>query len=1273
MNKKRKIFTMVFIVAICISMILFAVACGPKETTEDENGSVTSKATFANGDFVTYTGTTFPSSPTNWAAAPGSESTSSATPTGEKNLIAGVINTEEDSFRSYKSTYGLKDNPVAISSDNRVLMIYNKVPTSYKYTSDSVKVEKNKYYKLTINVKTLDLVGVDGAEKFGAYINLNGDAYATFSEINTNNIWTPFSVFIAGSKIEDKNITVTLSLGKGSKTSGVMTKGHAFFDDITLSNKNSEGVVYTEADYKNAPQNATSNKYNMQMSDQDFDFIGDSESTPQSPVKFTGKVGYGSGENASSSSVERGVVNPRMTFTDANSSNLSITKATEGAFADNMLMINNKKLTAYGYRAAVPMQIENAKIYKFSIKVRTLMLEGKGVIIKLTDGTDSDSLNFSANNINTNGEWQTIEMFITANDLRPNKLYLEMWAGVGGLEQTDTHFKGAAFFDDCTLEVVTAVGDNADLNFSMKNDKPVAMSNDFTQFTKTDWMNEQARTHNGLFNAEQWSTFGKFGIDFPLTVADNAPNVYAINNFLPNAYSVANFFANADKTADISKGTTLNPNSYYLISVWVKTQGIDKKQGVEVNLLSFDKKKEKLEYKYSVSTLSTLSGFNSANLEEDALKQNNGYTELKFYVQGNELNDKTIGFEMNLGSGLASNSSTHVMGFAFFNNFTFEKITSSEYSNATENSTAKKASLKSSAGGGEVSGNGKFNFIDAPGTESTYKDVIKKQNDLTPDLDDNTAVFDENGNLKDYLGLPSDWSISKKEALTAETNKSLGGILQLKNSKDQKQTVAGLASDPTYPANHSILTTDNYPNVLAIQNSADLQSLGFSSSSISLSENSYYVFEIWAKGSLFSIELATTSNTNPPTEEQTYYGASNTDWTKYQIYVQTGISSVSVKLSLYAGNPKGTSVLPGEVYFTGATYNAITKDAFEMNDDESNKNEKIITKSWLVDTFSDYTVVEDKLSKSNSWTANVVENAAPVAEEDLISGVFNKSINDWKLLGINPDTDLAIVNKIFNEGSHTPDIGNSLFALYQKNKTAYRYTSKSSTLKEDTYYKISIWALTYGLESGKTAYISLKVNNLTYSFGLNNPTTELAKSRLINTSTYDADGKETIGEWKEFSYYIRTEKGVKPNITLTMGLGYAEKDNYIQGRLFVDNFSVIEVDEAGFIARLPIEGEDPEKLDESSLPAETAKNNYRIVFTKENAEAEVTPEPGTVEEKKTNLNWLYITSGVIGGVIVVVVVFVLVKKLAPLRKKKLTKSTSKKPEKKIDDHDKFAG
>lgn len=1260
MNKSKRLLTLILVLCMCMTMVFLAVACNDTDDDTTDNGSVTSETAFPNGDFISYTGDSYPATPTNWSGNPGSSSSSSATPTGENNLISGVIDVSDTLFKKNRSKYGRIDNPGKIGTDDKIMMIYNKTETSYKYDSDSVSISKNDYFKLSLNVKTDQLSGKDNDQEYGVYIYVNGDAYASFKAINTNNTWQKYELYIEASKIQDTSLTVTVSLGVGSTTTGHMTKGYAFFDNFVIENLSdvAEGKTpFTKDDYNKITTSPQVAKYSMETCDGNFDFVSDTTKTPYTPTKFTYKAGTGDGENAptSSSHSERGIVDPSMTINNGDGQKIDITKASDNS-SDTMLMLNNKKLTAVGYRANVPMHIANGKVYKISLKVRTIAQEGT-VTVMLTDGTDSDALNFIYDKINTNSNWQTIEFFIQGNDLRANKVYLEMWAGTGGENETTTHFRGAAFFDDCTIEVVddSVFDPLADYHYSFQKSNPTQIALDtFQTLEKTGFINDNARTNFKMFNINDFAAQG-FDCENPKTVSSNATTVLGINNFLPSSYVVSNILK-GQTNIDTTNATNINPNSYYLISVWVKTVNVKKSLGLTVNLVRYNDEITSNEHYFkAVTSLASIENFNSLNMNEDDLAVNNGYTELSFYIQGHQLEQKKIGLELTFGTGTTSQSSLHAMGFAFVNNFTYEIITPSEYNTASEGTTIKKSALTTTASSTEVSSNGLFNNIDIPATETLYTD----------DATSKTKTIFENGALKDYLGVPTNWTINNKDALT--NNTGTAGIMQLANYSNAPQEYAalGFSVNPEYPTTGTPLNTKAYPHVLAIRNSDSLSHLGYTSSSISLTENSYYIFEVWAKTATnkkFSIELSTTGDAG---EDSTFNNYSGTgDWQLYRIYVQTGISSVSVKLGLYSGDPKSSLGAANEVYFTGATYSTITKDAFNQKDTIGGQ---VKTKSWLVDTFSDYTIQEDALSVPKSWSAAAVENDAPVDSESRISGVFNRTRDDWKLLDINADTQQDLINKIF---ATDKNIGNSLFALYNKEKTAYRYNSASHTLEAEQYYKISIWALTYGLASNESAFISLKVNNKTYSYGLLNATTNNGKLRRVNTSTYAEDGTETVGTWQEFNFYIKTEKGVTPSISLSMGLGYAGKDNYIKGTLFADNFSVLEIEEADFIARQPIEGESESNLDQSSIAAELVPNNIRIVFTKEDAAAEEGPEE-TPEDDKPNLNWLYITSGVIGGVIVVVVIIVLVKKFAPRRKRKLTQATANKPKKKTDNRDKF--
>ncbi|MDE6613939.1 MAG: hypothetical protein K2K24_00355 [Clostridia bacterium] len=198
---------------------------------------------------------------------------------------------------------------------------------------------------------------------------------------------------------------------------------------------------------------------------------------------------------------------------------------------------------------------------------------------------------------------------------------------------------------------------------------------------------------------------------------------------------------------------------------------------------------------------------------------------------------------------------------------------------------------------------------------------------------------------------------------------------------------------------------------------------------------------------------------------------------------------------------------------------------------------------------------------------------------------------------------------------------------------------------------------------------------------------------MVNTSTYE-NGVEKIGKWTEYAFYIYAEEDISSTTaTLSVGLGFNSENYRMTGYVFVDNFSVDEIDEEDFIARKVQYGEDENgnyykdgdnyyeadanysgtrykilsdsevaKLD-NSLNSEltsddAAKNNFRIVFTSDDSNAEPAEEDEQPEEaKKNSMMWLYISLGAVSGIIVVIVVIYLIKKFAPKRKKKLVKSS----------------
>lgn len=1262
MKRNKKFLLTVIAVVLCIALIASFVACKDETpSTSEENPT----ELFTNGSFIGTSGSGYPLTPSNWTGAPGSTSSNESykTPTGSDNLVAGVISTDDKTYRSNSKTYGGAANPGNKGEDDNILMIYNKVSTVYKYTSASVTLDKSSYYKLSVWVKT---IGIDknasdyNEGKSGAYIYVNGAAYAAFEAIDTEGEWKEYTTYIETSDISSQTITVVLSLGNGSKMENSMTKGWAFFDSVTLTNLTDvkEGeTAWTADDYNKVVKSDTVAKYTMKLADADFDYTT-ATSSPYTPTKYTKVKGTGNGDDAPSASdyVTSGLLKTAETSVVTDSAtNAEIAVSTHNGAAGRIFYQQNKKATAYGIRSSVATRfLGGEQYYKLSVWVRTVVSDSsKGMSVKLTDGTTDSTVYFEAENINTAGEWKQIDVYVEANQFRYQDVYVEFWLGEGGADDSSTHVQGIFFVDDMSLVSVTAE------EYAAATESTTVFKHSFASTLSADSLVNLAnfgedngedaitgRSSFGVVDTANWESGSYASIDNPETPTSLATSVLVVNNYLPSVYKVSNIFKNSDGTVS-DGGYTVNPNSYYAVSMWIKTKDIDSAKGVNVALVSYDDEKD---YDESKTSLASFTNLNTENLADYKSANNADYTEIRFFVQTGTESAK-LGIEVSLGSGSANDSSSFASGYAFVSTATVEKVTASDYSSASTSTVLKTYSFVSSSGSAEVSSNGYFNQTDVKATQELYGE----------------DVYNDNGMLTGALGVPTGWTVSNSDAL--KNKEVTAGVVDINN--DAQKNAAGLtiAADTFYDSmNLAGVNATDYPNVLAISGRSGY--FGYKSGTISLSSNSYYVVSVWAKmeaESVITVSLDTTTKSANYTVSPIRAVDVGTGWQQYAFLVETSATSVSANLSLYIGSEADTAGSMKTAYFTMATYSSVSETAYKALVDSATTagtlGKTVFERSFNTDSFDSYSTSDNSAFTPSNWTGAKIGDDASTADIDLTAGVFNRKEGDWSLIGLDPDdeADSVIVNAIYNNTDNNY-VGDNVLVIYNKNANAYKYSSSSVTLSGDTYYRISVWVLTYGLDKDATATVSLKLNNLSYTFGKQTRTESNDVKRAINTSTYAEDGTETIGSWTQYNFYVKTEKDVTPTAVLTLSLGFENKENFVKGYAFFDNFTVDKISEDEFIARKPVEGETEETIDESLIADELVPNNYRIVYTQKDADAEeetTDKEETPATNPATEYLWLWISTGVLGALIIVAVIVVLYRKFSK-KSKKLVKGGSKK-------------
>lgn len=171
--------------------------------------------------------------------------------TSTSKATSGIINTIDDnsssSFAKYKSSkYFLDENPLAHGSDTKILMINSKVKsgesqrTRKGYSSSSITLQANSYYKFSVAVKTTAETG----DTAYASIYLNGLKDKDGEDISLkyeglhNTTWQEVYFFVATGK-ESQTITLDLYLGSAN---GETSEGAVFFDDV-------QGTRFSEIEF----------------------------------------------------------------------------------------------------------------------------------------------------------------------------------------------------------------------------------------------------------------------------------------------------------------------------------------------------------------------------------------------------------------------------------------------------------------------------------------------------------------------------------------------------------------------------------------------------------------------------------------------------------------------------------------------------------------------------------------------------------------------------------------------------------------------------------------------------------------------------------------------------------------------------------------------------------------------------------------------------------------------------------------------------------------
>ncbi|MCI5790659.1 MAG: hypothetical protein MR239_02075 [Clostridiales bacterium] len=597
-----------------------------------------------------------------------------------------------------------------------------------------------------------------------------------------------------------------------------------------------------------------------------------------------------------------------------------------------------------------------------------------------------------------NEGWEKLTFYVKGNQLSPRNLTMEFWFGEGSATEYENLMFGGVLFDDISIDEVTESDKPDDKSWQVLSPLSSVGDLDFgglinDENTESYWEYElankdtQASDDSGKIEITSSEESDIGSIDVNGTTVSLRELIYKHNAATASVLT-------SKTTSDIK----ILPNKAYRFAIRVKTEGIEDGKGVTVNLMGGSVDDEKK------ASVASVSGFNSKEWKEiafyimgDAIKTN--YVGLQItmgsgsrfdtssYVKGNvhlavancteikysEYNASTkSGDEVKsysfANTATASESVTNgsfssidyastddkefnaegkLVGVATTSSWTkgtakentFNQVELNTVKNSENNYTIKWNSVVGVDGEGNTTKPTHYEvyarFLEGDGAkaksvERLYKriDVVDGQTEYSFDVDmtnvRNTS-FRVRGVSDKAVG-----TYSAYKTVGTKTSNTTGNVLVTEAGEvaGKKEIKAG-----TIANDGSLFSTSDYKSpydtVMMIKSNYGV-ALSMSSASKTLSADKYYLVSVWVKtedGAKAAVTVSNISKVLTADVGANYVGYTaidtNGSWTQYSFYIKTGASSSSFKLELSLGNPYATKTTKTSdlVKKATATYN----------------------------------------------------------------------------------------------------------------------------------------------------------------------------------------------------------------------------------------------------------------------------------------------------------------------------------------------------------------
>ena len=1256
MNKLnlKKLLTLLVCLTLIVSVVLLA-ACNKKPDDNKTPDNTSASPSFTNGNFRSYTTSDkgYPYAPSSFTGSPTSDTEGSTLPKLE-TVKRGVINLADYQNLGAWCTFSKFDakrltgeeDAKNYNKDDNVLMINNTEARYYMYRSSEFSVAANTKYLLQVDVRTANL---NGGEKKGATIKIaksysSGssipatEGYASFDAVTVGE-WTTYSFIIDGKYNGSTSLELQLMLGNNNLRDEYKTSGYAFFDNIRLTTVKDDTVLPTE-NVKTITLSVPNGSFDYKTTS-DYPYLYNRVTTTDTNSNY-GLVN------------EVDAKDGKITLVNEYAVDAAAVKGHGSVFA-----IYNVADARMGFYTTNPLYFKRGGYYKVTVSLNTDYIESGSAYLALGKSKDlSDNKIIPVGKDTANPGWKEHVFYVYANENTADELYFHF--GLGKDSDDKNKAKGYILVDDLKIEETddtTQTGDNVTDNRFKPADNKLTDA----------FVNKSGTDINGV----------------PVTITGDGEEFSADDKtpYVSSIFSARNRkFTSAKATlAKFQTKATLQKDTYYRFSVWVRTVDVPSTSGVVLTVYDGDK-----DTNSAAKAIATFAAVTTDKDLADSSSSLNGYRELVCYFHTASLQNQDVTFEISLGSGGAFTSSTLFSGTAYIANASLVETDYTKYNGASASGTYEK----------------KYDWYETLSSETFTNGQFQKYNYSDTKFFKDGGVNEKGEFQSTSFGVPSGWT------LKGEKDKAVAGIVDVnrENLLNNLATKLGVSVDTLKTApfkckEEDVETFGIYAggNSYLLINSADVKGLakesvrvGYVSNSFTLNANSYYKISVMVKviNGQASVYLMTDNNISETNVDSKFENieastASQTGgWKRYTFYVKTGFSSISATLGLYlGGQDKDVALTDANMVLADGLNGKYVKKAaneYEVYNKNTHKdatetyNYKDSAKGGTV--LFDYVIKED-ISESvyNAKTASATASAADEYEEtkrvEMNLDSFGlattpdegkpTSPKGWTKTSLTKDTDTEqLQSGVIYSTDYKAHSGESCLIIpYLNTAGASYYASDAKTLTKDGFYKISVWAKLSEGHTGK-AYITLVATN----YGENSKYVDYASQTIEVNST----------DWKEYVFFIKAPSSDTKidkygdnakDLSLKIRLGFGESaDNKASGYVLFDDV---------LIEKLDVKADEFDKHVNDFKAAHADLTVNTVKYSAIDKEEETTPdkEPDKENNKDSgkNFNWVIFTSVAFGAIVVIAVAAFFIKKYLPKHKEGKQQVDKKKTSKKKED------